>query len=319
MNDPTDGESGIRPGRLDLPPMGVGAWAWGDRMYWGYERGYGRREVEEAFHASLDAGIRFFDTAEIYGQGASERILGELEKEAQVPLTIASKFMPYPWRLGGGALLIALHRSLDRLGRGSLELYQIHFPLPPVRVEKWMEPLAEAVTSGLARAVGVSNYSLDQMERARSALAKFGVPLHSNQVRYSLLDREPEKTGLLEACRSEDIALIAYSPVAQGLLTGAYSMDNPPPWIRRMRVGRARMAKAEHLVGVLRRMGESLGGKTPSQVALNWVMAKGAIPIPGAKNASQANENVGALGWKLSEAQVAALDEASAQWRDTSS
>jgi aryl-alcohol dehydrogenase-like predicted oxidoreductase len=304
-------DSGDRKGQLTLPAMGVGAWAWGDRMYWGYERGYGRREVEAAFQASLDAGIRFYDTAEVYGQGASERILGQLEKEAAVPLTIASKFMPFPWRLGKASLLNALRQSLDRLGRESLELYQIHWPLPPVRIETWMEPLAEAVSTGLARAVGVSNYNLDQMERARLALGGFGVPLRSNQVRYSLLDREPETTGLLEACLREDIALIAYSPLAQGLLTGAYSTDNPPPWIRRMRVGRARMAKSEYLVGVLRRIGDSLGGKTPSQVALNWVMCKGALPIPGAKNALQASENAGALGWRLSEAQIAALDEAS--------
>ncbi len=309
MDSPIDREGRDRPGCLDFPTMGVGAWAWGDRLYWGYEGDYGRQDVEAAFHASIDAGIRFFDTAEIYGRGASETILGQLEKESGFSLTIASKFMPYPWRLRKKSLVEALRRSLDRLGRENLELYQIHWPLPPVRIETWMEALAEAVELGLIRSVGVSNYSLSQMERARSALARFGITLRSNQVLYSLMDRGPEKTGLLGACRREDIALIAYSPLAQGLLTGRYSLSNPPPLRRRVRLRRARLAQSGSLVDVLRRLGETHGGRTPAQVAINWVIAKGAIPIPGAKNASQATENAGGLGWRLSDEEVAALDK----------
>lgn len=291
--------------------MGVGAWAWGDRLYWGYEGDYGRQDVEAAYHASVEAGIRFFDTAEVYGRGASEAILGQLEKESGLSLTIASKFMPYPWRLRKKSLVEALRRSLDRLGRETLDLYQIHWPLPPVPTETWMEALAEAMGLGLVRSVGVSNYNLTQLERARSALARFGITLRSNQVLYSLMDRAPERTGLLEACRREGIALIAYSPLAQGLLTGRYSPSDPPPFRRRVRISRARLARSASLVDALRIVGEAHGGRTPSQVAINWVIAKAAIPIPGAKNAAQATENVGALGWSLSDEEVAALDRAS--------
>ncbi|HLC04115.1 MAG TPA: aldo/keto reductase [Anaerolineales bacterium] len=298
---------------LTLPRMGVGVWSWGDRLYWGYDRGFGRREVEAAFHASLEAGLDFFDTAEVYGQGASETILGELEKESGARLTIASKFMPFPWRLKKRDFLSALRRSLDRLGRGQLELYQIHWPLPPVPIETWMEALAEAVEMGLVQAVGVSNYSLSQMERARSALARYGIRLRSNQVLYSLLDRGPEQSGLLEACTRQDIALIAYSPLAQGMLTGKYTLNNPPPFHRRLRVGRRRLANSESLVEVLRRIGDGHGGKSAAQVALNWVICMGAIPIPGAKDRSQAQENVGALDWRLTGEEMAALDRASQQ------
>jgi aryl-alcohol dehydrogenase-like predicted oxidoreductase len=304
VDDLIDQDGKERPLGLDLPTMGVGAWAWGDRLYWGHD-------VEAAFHASIDAGIRFFDTAEAYGRGASETMLGQLERDSHLSLTIASKFMPFPWRLRKKSLLEALRRSLDRLGRESLELYQIHWPLPPVRIETWMKAMAEAVETGLIHSVGVSNYSLAQMQRARSALARFGIPLRSNQVLYSLMDRGPEKTGLLEACRRQEVALIAYSPLAQGLLTGKYSLSNPPPLRRRVRLGRARLAHSVSLVDVLRRLGETYGGRMPSQVAINWVIAKGAIPIPGAKNAAQATENVGALGWSLSDEDVAALDRAS--------
>ena len=298
--------------RLQLPVMGVGTWAWGDRLYWGYEHRFGRREVEGAYRASLEAGLLFYDTAEIYGQGASEVILGQLERGSGAHLTIASKFMPFPWRLKKGDLLTALRRSLDRLGRESLELYQIHWPLPPLRVETWMDALARAVEAGLVRAVGVSNYSLSQMRRGRAALAGHGIALRSNQVLYSLLDRRPEITGLLAECRREDIALIAYSPLAQGLLTGKYGQDNPPPLQRRLRVGRRRLMHAESLAEVMRRIGEGHDGKTPSQVALNWVICKGAIPIPGAKDAEQAEENAGAQGWRLTDREVADLDRLSA-------
>jgi aryl-alcohol dehydrogenase-like predicted oxidoreductase len=290
--------------------MGVGTWSWGDRFFWGYGHGFGRGDVSEAFQVSFEAGIEFFDTAEAYGQGASERILGELEKDVGIDLRIASKFMPYPWRLTKRALLDALERSLERLGRERLELYQIHWPLPPVPIETWMEALAEAVERGLVQAVGVSNYSQTQMERARAWLARFGIPLRSNQVLYSLMDRKAEKTGLLGACKRQGIALIAYSPIAQGLLTGRYSMNHPPPLRRRVRIRRARLARAGFLVAELRRIGEAHGGKTPAQVAINWVMCKGAIPIPGAKNGAQAAENVGAMGWRLSGDEVAALDTA---------
>ena len=296
---------------LQLPAMGVGTWAWGDRLYWGYERRFGRREVEGAYAASLKAGLLFYDTAEIYGQGASEVILGQLERGSGAHLTIASKFMPFPWRLKNGDLLAALRRSLDRLGRETLELYQIHWPLPPLRVETWMEGLAQAVEAGLVRAVGVSNYSQPQMRRAKAALAKHGIALRSNQVLYSLLDRRPEITGLLAECRREDIALIAYSPLAQGLLTGKYARDNPPPLQRRLRVGKTRLMRAESLAKVLRRIGEGHDGKTASQVALNWVVCKGAIPIPGAKDTVQAVENAGALGWRLTDQEVADLDRLS--------
>ena len=297
---------------LQLPAMGVGTWAWGDRLYWGYERRFGRREVEGAYAASLQAGLLFYDTAEIYGQGASEVILGQLEKGSGAHLTIASKFMPFPWRLKKADLLTALRRSLDRLGRESLELYQIHWPLPPIRVETWMEALARAVEAGLVRAVGVSNYSLSQMRRARLALAKHGIDLRSNQVLYSLLDRQPEMTGLLAECRREEIALIAYSPLAQGLLTGKYSRHNPPPLQRRVRVGIRKLKHAESLAEVMHEIGKGHDGKTASQVALNWVICKGAIPIPGAKDGVQAEENAGALGWRLTGQEVANLDRLSA-------
>lgn len=290
--------------------MGLGTWAWGDRLVWGFGRGYGEPEVEAAYRASRASGVDFIDTAEIYGQGRSERILGRLAREEQGRIFLATKFFPYPWRPYRGSLVRALRGSLRRLGVSRVDLYQIHWPFPPIPIETWMDGMADAVELGLTRAVGVSNYSVRQMERAHAALARRGVGLASNQVEYSLLQRGPERTGLLHACRDLGVTLIAYSPLGMGLLTGKYGPDRPPPLARRRRT-RGLHQHLGPLLELLRQIGQESGGKSSSQVALNWTMAKGSLPIPGAKTERQASENAGALGWKLTADQVARLDAAS--------
>ena len=192
-----------------------------------------------------------------------------------------------------------------------VDLYQIHWPFPPVSIETWMDAMADAVEAGLVRAIGVSNYSAAQMRRAHAALSRRGVPLASNQVKYSLLHREPERNGLLRACKELNITLIAYGPIAQGLLTGKYSATNPPPGLRGRGYSKERLSQIQSLVSRLREIGTAHGGKTPSQVALNWLLCRGAVPIPGVKNSRQASENLGALGWRLSDDEVVELDHAS--------
>jgi len=299
------GQTGVR-----IPPLGIGTWQWGDRLMWGFGKGYGEGDLRTAFDASIAAGVAFFDTAEVYGQGRSEQFLGRFMAESRTRPIIATKFMPLPWRLSKGSLRQALRKSLERLGLEQVDLYQIHWPFPPVSIENWMDALADAVEAGLTRAVGVSNYNVAQMRRAHAALARRGIPLASNQVHYSLLHRGPERTGLLDACRELGVTLIAYSPLEQGMLSGKYSPDNPPPALRGRRYSREYLARIAPVIGRLREIGERRG-KTPGQVALNWLICKGAVPIPGAKNARHVAESAGALGWRLSAAEVAALDAAS--------
>ena len=291
--------------------MGIGTWAWGDGLYWGYGRDYDETDIRAAFDASIAAGINLFDTAEVYGFGKSERLLGQFAQGANPPVVMASKFMPLPWRLRRGSLRRALRGSLRRLGTESVGLYQMHWPFPPIPIASWMGAMADAVQEGLIQAVGVSNYSVKQLRRAHAALAKRGVPLASNQVEYSLLQRAPERTGLLDACRELDVTLIAYSPLAQGLLTGKYTADAPPSGVRGRRAGKKRLVKIEPLVARLREIGAAHDGKNPAQVSLNWTICKGTVPIPGAKNVRQAQENAGALGWRLTDEEVASLDKAS--------
>lgn len=299
------GATGIR-----VSPLGIGAWAWGDRMFWGYGRGYAVQDVRDAFETALAAGINFFDTAEVYAQGQSERMLGKYVREFKQPVVVATKFAPFPWRLGRGSLLRALRGSLKRLGLPKVDLYQIHWPVPTSSVQTWAGALADAVEAGLTRAVGVSNYTEEQMRTACSVLSQRGIPLATNQVEYSLLNRKVEKNGLLRACQDLNITLIAYSPLLQGVLSGKYTPRQPLTGFRGRKYSPAFLEKTAPLIRLLRDVGDALG-KTPAQVALNWTICKGTLPIPGAKNARQAQENAGALGWQLTDEDVARLEEMS--------
>ncbi len=291
--------------------MGVGAWAWGDRLMWGYGRSYSLGDLRAVFEASLAAGIRLFDTAEVYGQGLSESILGQLLKSSEIPIQIATKFMPFPWRLTRKSLVNALNGSLRRLGVPQIALYQIHMPLPPVNIETWMEAMAEVVQAGLTQKVGVSNYDMAQTQRAYERLVREGIALTANQVEYSLLNRKVEKNGLMDACRDLGVTVIAYSPIYMGVLTGKYTPDSPPPGIRGSRMNRRFLAQIQPLLTLMKRIGSDHGGKAPAEVAINWVICKGAFPIPGAKTLSQAQQNAGALNWRLTDDEVMRLDEMS--------
>jgi aryl-alcohol dehydrogenase-like predicted oxidoreductase len=290
--------------------MGLGAWQWGDRVVWQYGHEYGDAEVHQAFLASLNEGIRFIDTAEIYGNGRSESLLGQFLKETDQPLLIATKFMPFPWRFGRNAVVRALKGSLARLGVESVDLYQLHWPSPLISTDTLMDGLAVCVKSGLTRTVGVSNFGQTQMLAAYSALARHNTPLASNQVHYSLLNRTVEKNGTLARCKELGIRLIAYSPIEKGLLSGKYSAESPPPGARSRNYA-GLLPKIGPLLRLMTEIGQDHGGKSNVQVALNWVICKGALPIPGAKKALQAQENAGALGWKLTDEEVSRLDQTS--------
>ena len=292
---------------LHAVEMGLGAWQWGDRIIWGYQPGESDKGIRESFDVSLNMGVRFVDTAEVYGSGRSERLLGQFLKETDQPVLIATKFFPWPWRLTKGFIPRALKASLERMGVDSVDLYQIHWPSPLLSPESMMEGMAECVKLGLTRTVGVSNFWESRMLRAYSALAQQGIPLASNQLPYSLLNREAEKKGVLARCKELGIRFIAYSPLAQGLLTGKYSADNPPPGVRGSSYAEL-LKKLPPVIKTLQEVAQT-HGKTVSQVALNWIICKGALPIPGAKNAKQATDNAGGAGWHMSDDEVAKLDE----------
>jgi len=303
----------IKLGKTDLTisSIGLGTMQWGDVLV---PQNAGSRldpVVQAIYQTSLEMGITFFDTAELYGSGRSERHLGMNLHGKSENLVIATKFMPFPWRLTKGELKTALIKSLTRLGLKRVELYQMHWPFPPLPIKAWMDAMADVVAEGLVQAVGVSNYSAQQTEMAQNTLAHHRIPLASNQVRYSLLDRRPEKGGLVEYCKRSGITIIAYSPLEKGILTGKFSPDNLPTGFRAWRYNRTFLMKIEPLMHELREIGIKHDGKSPGQVSLNWLVAKGAVPIPGARSVAQAKENAGAMGWMLTAEEVEKLDRAS--------
>ncbi|MGD0612073.1 MAG: aldo/keto reductase [Anaerolineales bacterium] len=318
MNEPNTPNIKIIPlgkTEIQISPLGTGTWQWGDSKYWGYGSTYQEADVQEAFQASLKAGVSFFDTAERYGHGKSEKLLGKFIHASSQTVVVATKYKPFPWRIWKKSLINALHHSLKRLNMPVVDLYQIHWPTPPLSIGSMADALADAVEAGLARAVGVCNYTEEQIRLTHQVLSNRGVLLASNQVNYSLLNRNVEKNGLLKACQELGITLIAYSPIAKGVLTGKYIPEKVPPGIRGVFYDKERLAQVQPLIRVMRETGQEHDGKSPVQVALNWLMYKGAVPIPGAKNADQAQENAGALGWSLTDEEVATLDEASSPGR----
>jgi aryl-alcohol dehydrogenase-like predicted oxidoreductase len=296
-----------------IPPLGVGTWAWGDKGTWGmggYDQSLTETSIREAWEASIDAGVVLFDTAEIYGGGESERIIGRLlaaEPGVRNRVIIASKFMPSPWKVNvRAALLSAARHSRERLGTDTIDLYQIHGPVSLRSHDALADALAAAHAEGLVRAVGVSNYSAKETRAIDDALRKRGLRLASNQVEFSLLRTMPLRVGLISTCRELGVVPLAYSPIGQGRLTGKYSAANPPP--RGRTFSDHPMAEVDAVVALLRRIGHDHDERTPSQVALAWLIAKGAVPIPGAKNRAQAEENAGALGWSLTADELDLLD-----------
>lgn len=310
----------LGPTSTKVTPLGIGAWAWGDKLFWSYGKDYGEEQVRAAFNAALDAGINFFDTAEIYGPSESERLLGKFMQESDRPVQIATKYFPYPWRFNQQAVAEALTASLKRLQVERVALYQVHMPFDFLMGKHTlMNALADEVEKGRIEAIGVSNYSADQMRQAHKYLAERGVPLAVNQVRYSLLTRQIESNGILDTARELGVTILAYSPLAQGLLTGKYTPDSTHSLqgARRIdpRFSSEGLKKIAPLLNALQEIGQT-HQRTPAQVALNWLIAQGnVIPIPGAKNADQARQNAGAVGWSLTPDEVTHLDKLSQNWK----
>jgi aryl-alcohol dehydrogenase-like predicted oxidoreductase len=277
---------------LVVSPLGVGTNKW--------RHGTNDEAVSQTFTASLDAGISFFDTAEVYNSGRSERLLGICLKKDPRPAVVASKFAPWPSRLTYPQFAAALDASLWRLGRASLDLYFIHWPFTLLGVDTLMDWMARAVAARKVRAVGVSNFTAAQMRRAVDRLARYHIRLAANEVHYSLTHRDPETNGVLSACRDLNVALVAYRPLEGGHIitdTSAATRSQTP----------SKLAQA------LRAVAEQHGATT-SQVALRWLLQRDdlVIPIPGATRAQHAGENAGALELRLSDEEFAAVDRASA-------
>lgn len=305
-------------GTLDIPAVGVGT------LNWPLDRSVDA-ESEGVVRQCLDLGVDFIDTAEAYGLGNCERLTADCVAKVGRPCQVATKFAPVPFRRSADDIVKACEASCERLGVASLDLYQIHFPdiIQPLKafgIEErkdrlYWSGLAECYKRGLAKNVGVSNYGPKLLQECFDYLDLQGVPLVSNQFNYSLLYRKSGAQATVDKCKELGITVLAYFPLGMGLLAGKYDDENRPTGFKGFQMGKyfdggqgIPKTGVMPLVRKLREVAERYD-KTPAQVSLNWVVCKGAVPIPGARTAAQAADNAGAMGWRLDDADVAALEE----------
>lgn len=302
--------------------MGCGTWAWGNRLLWGYDESMDD-QLQAVFNLCVSHGVTLFDTGDSYGtgklNGRSEQLLGRFSQGYQGSnsdkICLATKLAAYPWRLTRQSMVSAGKASAQRLGR-NVDLVQMHWSTAnyaPWQEGNLLEGLADLYEQGLVRGVGLSNYGPKRLKWVHQKLADRGVPISTLQVQYSLLSTYPvTQLGLKDVCDELGIKLIAYSPLGLGLLTGKYSQKSSFPKGIRGVLFRQLLPGIHPLIDSLRTIAQSRN-KTLSQVALNWCICKGTIPIPGAKSVEQAKENIGALGWQLDSNEVAELDRAAAR------
>ena len=291
--------------------IGLGTWQFGSRE-WGYGESYAGQEARAIVRRAVELGVTLFDTAEIYGFGRSERILGEAIGEDRESVFLATKLFPLlPVAPVVEQRAVA---SANRLGARRIDLYQVHQPNPVIRDGTIMRGMRALQRVGLVSEVGVSNYSLDRWRAAEQAL---GSRVLSNQVRYSLVDRSPEQ-DLLPFAESTGHVVIAYSPLAQGLLSGKYDRGNRPA--NRLRAASPlflpeNLDRAGDLIATLREVADAHSA-TPAQIALAWVIHRPAVvAIPGASSVGQLESNVAAADIDLTEAEYQALHTAATRFR----
>ncbi|NHI93737.1 MAG: aldo/keto reductase [Candidatus Lokiarchaeota archaeon] len=326
-----------------VPPMGIGT------MLWNSKKSKTKEDILQAYRSGLDNGVNFFDTAEMYSKGNSERMLAECFEKDGRPIIISSKFAPpssmipmSPKRStvpkkSPRALMEALDGSLKRLGIDCIDLYQIHAPPSHNTIEEYMDVMAEAVNAGKVRAVGVCNFTASQLRKAHARLAEHDIPLATEMVGYNLLRRYPETNGVFKACRELNITLIPYSPLSQGILTGKYrNRKKKPSFVYRVLIyfGHLNIVKErddsrsfirklfskplelddkkiEPLFTILDEIAIA-HDKTLAQVAINWLITTEeicVIPIPGVRNLRQMNDNIGTLGWHLTKEERALINK----------
>ncbi|MBN1223414.1 MAG: aldo/keto reductase [Candidatus Aminicenantes bacterium] len=310
-----------------LSPIGLGCWqlSKGKGIGGRFCRVLEDSEITEIVSASLRGGVNWFDTAESYGWGESERSLSQallrLGKSSE-DVVIATKWMPH-FRTSR-SIVETIDKRLENLNGFSIDLYQIHHPRFLSSLKAEMKAMAQLIDKRKIRYAGVSNYSAKRMRRAHLELKQLGYHLISNQVRYNLIDRKIETNGVLDTARELAVALIAYSPLAKGLLSGkysGYSESVPNPSFLGRRSVPSSSKKPKNLLSLLEALKDLAEQHkvTPAQIALNWLInfhEEVIFAIPGATNAAQAEENAAAMKFRLSKSDLAYLDSKSAVFRN---
>ncbi|KAJ5811988.1 hypothetical protein N7474_008289 [Penicillium riverlandense] len=300
---------------VQIPYMSIGAWAWGDKATFGYDATRDLPRIHAAWEKLKAVGLTFVDTAQAYGDGESERICGSLFRGmSRNSFVVQTKWLSAPdltnTLMQSKGPKRKLKDSLSRLGLDYVDIYLVHGPIHPAMISTVAKGMAECVEAGMTRAVGVCNYDTQEMVKMADELGKNGVPLAVCQCEYSIIRRFPEASGMIRECRKRGICFQGFSSLAEGRLTGKYSETNQPP--RTLRFSSYPMHMLEPTVNVLKRIADERRIPVPA-VALNYSINKGVVPLVGIRDAEQAEQDMQALGWRLTEDEIKRIEAVSIQ------
>lgn len=294
--------------------IALGTWSWGagaaggDQVFGNHKT---EAELEAVFDAAMEAGLNTWDTATVYGMGASEDILGKfVRKVPREGIVLSTKFTPQIAGMYGNSMEAMCDASLERLGTGYVDLYWIHNPEDGV--ERWTADLVPLLKSGKVRRVGVSNHNLEQIEQAESILAAEGFHISAVQNHFSMIYRSSEEGGILDWCHENGVEFFAYMTLEQGALSGKYSSENPlPADSQRGQTYNPLMPAIDKLVAAMRPIAEA-HGVSVAQIPLAWAIAKGTTPIIGVTSPAQVADAAAAASCELTADEMAALETAAA-------
>lgn len=291
------------------PPVALGTWSWGMGPAGGDEvfgNHLDKKDLKEVFDTAMKNGLNLWDTATVYGMGASEEILGSFAKEyPREQVILSTKFTPQIAGAGKNPVAEMCEASLKRLGTDEIDIYWIH---NPADVERWTPFLAPLVKSGKVKTVGVSNHNLAQIKRVEEILCGQGVHISAVQNHYSLLYRSSERGGILDYCKEKGIAFFSYMVLEQGALSGKYDTKHPlPTGSSRGETYNPLLPEIEKLTEYMREVGERHGASV-AQIATAWAIAKGTIPIIGVTKPSQVADAAKASDIRLDIGEIAELE-----------
>ncbi|KAJ5579815.1 uncharacterized protein N7459_005800 [Penicillium hispanicum] len=298
-----------------IPYMSIGAWSWGDKATFGYDATADLPRIHAAWAKLKAVGLTFVDTAQSYGDGESERICGTLFKGMpRESFVVQTKWLSTPdltnALMQSSGPKFRLKESLARLGLDYVDIYLVHGPIHPTMITTVAKGLAECVELGLTRTVGVANYDTQEMIKMADELGKNGVPLSVSQCEYSVIRRLPEVSGMIRECRKRGICFQGFASLAEGRLSGKYSRLEEPR--RTLRFSSYPMHMLEPTINVLKGIADERRVPVPA-VALNYSINKGVVPLVGIRDAEQAEQNMQALGWRLTEDEIRRIEGVSLQ------
>jgi glucose-6-phosphate 1-epimerase len=304
-----------------VPYLSIGAWSWGDKATFNYNPTRDLPRIHEAWAKLKSVGLTFVDTAQSYGDGESERICGTLFKDMpRDSFVIQTKWLSTPdmtnTLMQAGGPKSKLKDSLARLQLDYVDIYLVHGPIHPSKISTVATGMADCVKSGMARAVGVANYDTKEMIKMADELSKHNVPLSVCQCEYSIVRRLPEVSGLIRECKQRNICFQGFASLAEGRLSGKYSRFNEP--LRSRRFSSYPMRILGPTINVLQIIAQERGVPVPA-VALNYSINKGVLPLVGVRDAGQAEQDMQALGWRLTEEEMREIESVSLQGTRSSS